>query len=77
MKVKPNKKHFILLIVYILTLVIIIKDIKTIVFNGASYTWFGAATGFIIMLVNVYLYVYYINYTNKKSVSAHNRKIKH
>lgn len=69
MKVKPNIKNFIILISYVVTSLIILKDVINLI-KGNSYTWLGLITGIIIMFINVYTFQYINDYINKKSVNA-------
>lgn len=74
MKVKPNKKHIALFIVYVITLIIMISDFKNLIFKGGCYTWLGLMTGITSTIINLRLYIYYTEYVNKKSVNASNRR---
>ena len=69
MKVKPNIKNFIILISYVVTSLIILKDVINLI-KGNSYTWLGLITGIMIMFINVYTFQYINVYINKKSVNA-------
>ena len=69
MKVKPNIKNFIILISYVVTSLIILKDVINLI-KGNSYTWLGLITGIMIIFINVYTFQYINDYINKKSVNA-------
>lgn len=50
---KVKYKNIIILILYILTSIILLKDLYNIIIKWASYSWLGLITGSMALVINV------------------------
>ncbi len=50
---KVKYKNIIILILYILTSIILLKDLYNIIIKWASYSWLGLITGSMALVINI------------------------